>query len=94
LRLLVRKACLGKLGAIIRALDAPRRLAGALDGRQQERDQRADNRYDDQKLDKGKTATIFIGQPILHSVTIYGCSSIIAHVHSRRQAKAMTISQP
>jgi hypothetical protein len=54
-RTLVIRHRLGELVQIIQALGAPRRFTRRLDGRQQQRDQDADDGDDDEQLDQGKT---------------------------------------
>jgi len=44
-----------QLAEVVQALRSPRRLAGGLNGRQQERYQDADDRNHDQQLDEGET---------------------------------------
>jgi len=46
----------GDLLEVIRALRPPGRLAGGLDGREQERNQHSDDGDDDQQLDQRETA--------------------------------------
>ena len=53
---LVIQARQGELLDVVGALGHPRRLAGRLHRRQQQRNQDADDRNDDQKLDECKTA--------------------------------------
>ena len=48
---------------VVGALDAPRRLAGRLDGRQQQGDQDRDDRDDDQQLDQREALTTLSRNP-------------------------------
>ena len=51
----VAQASEGKLLEVVGTLESPRRLAGRLHRRQQQRDKNADDCYHDQQLDQRKT---------------------------------------